>query len=404
MKKNFFIKLMAAALLVGMFCGGIYQGILYLEYRAEFEKQESMLSQNFVEEEHPEKKEENRKPTYAPTSYVETDTSRQDVSGVANNVMPALVSVQCRFQNVVYDFFGRPYESESTGSASGILMAYGGGELLIVTNNHVVKNAVSIEIMFVDGTVASAEIKGAEPSEDLAVLSVQLNALSEETIRNIRIASIGSSDGLKLGQMVIAIGNALGYGQSTTVGYISALDREVTFDDGTTMKLLQTDAAINPGNSGGALLNARGEVIGINNSKLVDSEVEGMCYAIPISKAVPIINSLLNRELLKDEEKAYIGILGQDVTKANAQTLNMPVGIYIKEIEKGSPAELAGLVVGNIITAVNGTKVETMTDLSRVLSYTRGGSEGTLTVQIMRNGVYVEEELHIVFGYQKKSR
>lgn len=402
MKKSFFIKLMAAALLVGMFCGGIYQGTLYLEYRAEFEKQESMLSQKSAEE-HSKKREEGT-PTYAPDSYAAADTSRQDVSGVAANVLPALVSVQCRFRKVNYDFFGRTYESESSGSASGILMAYGGGELLIVTNNHVVENAISTEVIFVDGTTASAEIKGAEPSEDLAVLSVQLSALSEETIGNIRIASLGRSDDLKLGQMVIAIGNALGYGQSTTVGYISALDREVTFNDGTTMKLLQTDAAINPGNSGGALLNARGEVIGINNSKLMDSEVEGMCYAIPISKAVPIINSLLHRELLEDKEKAYIGIIGQDVTKANAKTLNMPVGIYIKEIEKGSPAELAGLTVGNIITAVNGTKVETMTDLSKVLSYTRGGSEGVLTVQIMRNGTYVEEELRIVFGYQEKSK
>lgn len=404
MKKNFFIKLTAAALLMGVLCGAMYQGVLYLNYRAEFEKQESMLSQDSIEEKQSEKAGEEGTLGQVPSPYVAADTSRQDVSAVASNVLPALVSVQCRFQRVNYDFFGRAYESEESGSASGILMASGGDELLIVTNNHVVENAVSVEVMFVDGAVAAAEIKGTEPSEDLAVLSVAFNALPEKTLRTIRIASLGSSDNLKLGQMVIAIGNALGYGQSTTVGYISALNREVTFDDGTTMELLQTDAAINPGNSGGALLNARGEVIGINNSKLVDSEVEGICYAIPISKAIPIINSLLNRELLQDEEKAYIGIIGKDVTKANAKALNMPVGIYIKQIEEGSPAELAGLKVGNILTAVNGTKVETMEALSKVLSYTRGGSEGTLTVQVMKDGAYVEEELSIIFGYQEKSR
>lgn len=404
MKKFFFIKLTAVALLTGMLCGGIYQGVLYLNYRAEFEKQESMLSKDSIKEKQPEETGEDKTLAQSPSSYVAADTSRKDVSGVAANVLPALVSVQCRFRRVAYDFFGRPYESEESGSASGILMASGGNELLIVTNNHVVENAVSVEVMFVDGTIADAKVKATEPSEDLAVVSVALNALTEETIRTIRIASLGSSDDLKLGQMVIAIGNALGYGQSTTVGYISALNREITFDDGTTMELLQTDAAINPGNSGGALLNARGEVIGINNSKLVDSEVEGICYAIPISRAVPIINSLLNREVLQDEEKAYIGIIGKDVTKANSKTLNMPVGIYIKEIEEGSPAELAGLKVGNILTAVNGTRVETMEDLSRVLSYTRGGSAGTLTVQVMKDGTYTEEELSITFGYQKRSR
>ncbi len=404
MKKFFFIKLIAVALLTGMLCGGIYQGVLYLNYRAEFEKQESMLSQDSIKESQPEETERHKDQAQLPSSYAITDTSRKDVSGVAANVLPALVSVQCNFRRTTYDFFGRPYESEESGSASGILMASGGNELLIVTNNHVVENAVSVEVMFVDGTIADAKVKATEPSEDLAVVSVALNALTEETIRTIRIASLGSSDDLKLGQMVIAIGNALGYGQSTTVGYISALNQEVTFDDGTTMELLQTDAAINPGNSGGALLNARGEVIGINNSKLVDSEVEGICYAIPISKAIPIINSLLSREILRDEEKGYIGIIGKDVTKANSKTLNMPVGIYIKEIEEGSPAELAGLKIGNILTAVNGTKVETMEDLSKVLSYTRGGSVGTLTVQVMRDGTYMEEELSITFGYQKKSR
>lgn len=280
-------------------------------------------------------------------------------------------------------------------------MAQGGEELLIVTNNHVVENAIAAEVMFIDGTTAKAVVRGMDASEDLAVLSVNLKELSEDTIEKIRIASLGSSDGLKLGEMVVAIGNALGYGQSTTVGYISALDREVTFDDGTTMSLIQTDVAINPGNSGGALLNAAGEVIGINNSKLVDNSVEGVCYAIPISKAVPILNELLQREDLKENEQAYMGIIGQDVTKANAEALNMPVGVYVKDIEAGSPAEQAGLKVGNIITAINGKQAETWEDVTRILSFTRGGSEGTLTVQVMRDGAYVEEELSITFGYRK---
>ncbi|MGN0506512.1 MAG: S1C family serine protease [Lachnospiraceae bacterium] len=404
MKKHFFIKLAAIALLTGILCGGTYQGVLRYRQWTESKKEENIANQMPSEDDNQKELPKGEVTEYTPTPFVTADTSKQDVSGVVNKVMPALVSVQCRFKNITYDFFGRAYESESAGSGSGILMAQNNEELLIVTNHHVVADAASVEVMFIDETTAKAEVRGSEASEDLAVISVKLKDLKKETLQTIRIASLGSSDDLKLGQMVIAIGNALGYGQSTTVGYISAMDREVTFDDGTSMQLIQTDVAINPGNSGGALLNARGEVIGINNSKLVDSSVEGVCYAIPISKAVPIINELLNRETLADNEKAYMGISGQNVTKANAEALNMPVGIYIKEVEKGSPAEAAGLTVGNILTAVNGKTVEEMADLSRILSYTRGGSTGTLTIQVMRDGAYVEEELDITFGYQKKSK
>lgn len=407
MKKRFFIKLTMLALMAGMLCAGAYRGGLYAISRAERKaEQEAQKKKAATEQEAANGQEFNngREEAAVPTPYEITDTSRTDVSGVVNRVMPALVSVQCRFKKVTYDFFGRAYESEQTGSGSGILVAQGEEELLIVTNHHVTAAATNVEIMFIDGTTAPGEVRASESAEDLAIISVRLGDIKKETLQAIRIAVFGNSDDLKLGQMVIAIGNALGYGQSTTVGYISATEREVTFNDGTTNSLLQTDVAINPGNSGGALLNARGEVIGINNAKLVDSEVEGVCYAIPISKAVPIINELLVREQLEDHEKAFLGIVGQNVTKANAEALNLPVGVYIREVEKGSAAEQAGVTAGNILTGINGKKVETLEDVARILSCTRGGSVGTLNIQKMQDGVYTEEELTIQFGYQKKKK
>lgn len=395
MKKHVWRRLILLALVTGVGLGGGYGAIRLAEEKAQ--EKDSILSQQFEKE----KNEAEPSVTEVPLVEEEEPASRKTVSAVVENVAPAVVSINGTFSEVTYDFWGRGYERESSGSGSGIIVAQGGETLFIVTNHHVVENAKTLEVVFCDGTTAAATVKGTEPENDIAVIAVSLQDVTKETCGEIRIAVLGDSEQLKLGEMVIAIGNALGYGQSTTVGYVSALHREVTMNDGTALQLIQTDVAINPGNSGGALLNARGEVIGINNAKVSSEAVEGMCYAIPISAAIPIINSLLNREVLSEEESAYLGIDGKTITDTDANMLNMPVGVYVRTVEEGSAAEQAGIKVGYVITAVNGRTVATKEDLTRVLSYTRGGSDGTVTVQIIRKGLYEEEELPITFGYKK---
>lgn len=395
MKKHLWRKLILLALVTGVGLGAGYGAIRLAEEKVQ--EKDSILSQQS------EKNRNEAEPsvTAVPLEEEEEPASRKTVSAVVENVAPAVVSINGTFSEMTYDFWGRGYEQESSGSGSGIIVAQGGETLFIVTNHHVVENAKALEVVFCDGTTAAATVKGTEPENDIAVIAVSLREVTMETCKEIRIAVLGDSEQLKLGEMVIAIGNALGYGQSTTVGYVSALHREVTMNDGTALQLIQTDVAINPGNSGGALLNARGEVIGINNAKVSSEAVEGMCYAIPISSAIPIINSLLNREVLSEKESAYLGIDGKTITDTDAKMLNMPVGVYVRTVEEGSAAEQAGIKVGYVITAVNGRTVTTKEDLTRVLSYTRGGSDGTVTVQIIRKGLYEEEELPITFGYKK---
>lgn len=331
---------------------------------------------------------------------VETGTTQSnvtsDVSTVVENVMPSIVAINSTVNSVTSDMFGREYSQESEGSGSGIIIGQNDTELLIATNNHVVEGAISVEIVFADETTAPATIKGTAASSDLAVVSVKLEDLADGTIDNIQIATLGDSTTTKLGEMAIAIGNALGYGQSVTVGYISALDREVTVDE-VTLNLLQTDAAINPGNSGGALLNSKGEVIGINSVKYIDASVESIGYAIPISDAIPIINDLMNRTTLADDEIAYLGIKGKDVTDVYAQSFNMPVGIYVDEVTAGSAAETAGMKAGDIIVSINDTDVATMSDLQEVLSYTKAGTTGSVIVKSLDNGTYVENTLTVTF-------
>ena len=294
-----------------------------------------------------------------------------------------------------YRFFGRNYEQESAGSGTGIIIAQA-DELYVVTNHHVVDGAAAIQVRFVDGTTAPAELKGSSAEEDIAVLTIQFSDLTQDTIRSIKVATLGDSDALEGGEMVIAIGNAAGKGQSLTVGYVSAIDREITID-GISMKLIQTDAAINPGNSGGALLNARGELIGINNAKLVANDVEGVGYSIPISNVVSLINRLVNREEIKYRDSAMLGIEGQDVTENLSTALNIPRGVYIVKVEEKSAAEKAGIPLYSVITEVNGIEVKTMEQLKEVLCYIRGGSTGTVTVQERVEGEYVPKEYAITF-------
>ena len=328
-------------------------------------------------------------------------SSVYDVSVVWDSVIPAMVEIDTKYVTA-YRFFGRTYEEESEGSGTGIIIAQG-DELFLVTNHHVVDGASAIQVKFVDGSTAPAELKGTDAEEDIAVLSVAFSDLSEETLKTIRVATIGDSDKLESGEMVIAIGNAAGHGQSLTVGYVSALDREVTIE-GVTMNLIQTDAAINPGNSGGALLNAKGELVGINNTKLVASDVEGVGYSIPVSKVVSLINQLVNREEIRYKDSAALGIVVQDVTENLSATLNIPRGVYIVEIEEGSAAAKAGIPLYGVITEVNGMAVKSQEQLNEVLSYIRGGTTGTVTVQERVEGEYTPKEYTVTFDRRGERR
>ena len=328
------------------------------------------------------------------------NTIDNDVSTIVDNVMPSIVAINLTVEDTVTDFFGREYSQESEGSGSGFIIGQNEKELLIATNNHVIADAVKIEIVFNDGESAEGTLRGSNAVMDVAVVCVNIDDLSKETQDNIKIATIGNSDNVGLGDLSIAIGNALGYGQSVTVGYISAVNREVDVE-GRTMKLIQTDAAINPGNSGGALLNARGEVIGINTMKLVSEDVEGIGYAIPISEVLDLINHLINREVVSEGNQAYLGIKTQDITQMYSQGFNMPLGVFVSEVEEDSAASEAGVNGGDIITAINGMPIESQLDLIDVLNYTGAGSKGTITVSSLDNGEYVERTLDIVFGEQR---
>ena len=319
-------------------------------------------------------------------------SSTPDVSAVVEQVAPAIVQIDCIFNTTSY--FG---SYQTPGAGSGIVMRKTDKELLIATNNHVVEGAASIKITFTDGTTADAVIKGTDSVADLAVVSVDLSNLDKEFVDSVTVAKLGSSDDIKVGQMAIAIGNAMGYGQSTTVGYISAKDREVTVD-GTKMILIQTDAAINPGNSGGALINISGEVIGINSVKFASTQIEGMGFAIPISRAEKILDELGNRESLTHEEKGYLGVHIQTVTSSIAQAYNWPVGVYIAEVDEGLAADKAGIEIGDIITRVNSVTVTTSTDLKTAISSYRAGTKITVTVQRIVDNKFEEMDIEVVLG------
>ena len=332
-----------------------------------------------------------------------------DVSGVVENVMPSLVSITNMSVQEVQSFFGGYQTQESESAGSGIIVSQNDDELLIVTNNHVVEGSRTLTVTFADGTSMEANIKGTDADYDLAVISVPMSELSDETMDAIAVATLGDSTKLSIGEPAIAIGNALGYGQSVTTGVISAIDRESTTVDETTgetvasgVKLIQTDAAINPGNSGGALINANGEVIGINSSKLAGTMVEGMGYAIPISDVSDIISDLMNRETkmtVPQNKRGYIGITGFDVDAQSAERYHMPTGVYVEDIVKGGGADKAGITKGNIITRIDGVDVDNMEGLQRELQYYAIGEEVSITVQIPENnGEYTEKTVQVMLG------
>ena len=335
-------------------------------------------------------------------TYVESD-----VSNLVEKVMPAMVSIVNNFTETA-NVFGQQYTQEEAASGSGIIVGKTDDELLIVSNNHVVESADTLTVTFIDGSEAQAQVKGLDSDMDLAVIAVSLNDLSDDTKNAITVATLGSSDDLKLGEPVIAIGNALGYGQSVTNGIVSALNREITLENGSTGlengstgTFIQTNAAINPGNSGGALLNMNGEVIGINSNKIGGTAVEGMGYAIPITAASPIIADLMERQTrtkVAEDEVGYIGIFPQEVTSQISQMYNMPEGIYVVSVEEGSAAANAGIMKGDIITKFDGSSISSYSDLQKMLQYYAAGDSVTITVQRPQNGEYVSVELNLTLG------
>ena len=326
-----------------------------------------------------------------------------DVSDIVEAAMPTVVAITSTtvYQSNNYGygwFFGGPQTYEVPSSGSGIIIGENDQELLIVTNNHVVESASSMKVAFIDNEVVDAVIKGTDAETDLAVISVPLDQIKADTKSKISVAKLGSSDDLKVGQGVIAIGNALGYGQSVTVGYVSALDREVRVSNNATRTLLQTDAAINPGNSGGALLNMKGDVVGINAAKYSSTEVEGIGYAIPISKAQDIMSQLMNRKTMNPVEEAkrgYLGIQGTTVDEETASLFGMPRGVYVYKVLGDGAAAESDLRDKDIITKVDGQSVKTMTELQELLACYELGEELELTVQTQENGQYQERIVQV---------
>lgn len=320
-----------------------------------------------------------------------------DYSELVGNVTPSIVAITQDYKQTDYSIWGESYGKIVQGSGSGFIVSQDDESLLIVTNNHVVQGAEKITVAFFDDETAEATVKGSDSLSDLAVISIKMSDLKKSTKSKIKVANLGNSDDVKVGQAAIAIGNALGYGQSVTVGYISAKNREVDVSDqngsSKKMTLLQTDAAINPGNSGGALLDINGNVIGINSGKYSAAEVEGMGYAIPISSAVPVINELMKRKVLKEEEKGYLGITGRNISKDISEAYGMPTGVYVAQVgEKGS-AEAAGIQIGDIIVSINGREVTTINEVQELVNSYAVGTEITITIKRSNNGEYVAKEL-----------
>ena len=386
-------KCIVLAVIFGLVSGGIFLGINRIGG--------GKLAQNAAEQAEPPVRLNNTEVN----SNIDLSESVvvSDVSDIVENVMPSIVAITNISQTEYYNWFGQTQTYDSESSGSGIIVSDDDDYLYIATNNHVVADAKSLTICFYDDKTVAAEVKGTEAGVDLAVLSVKKSDLDKETLASVKIAVMGDSDILRVGESAIAIGNALGYGQSVTTGVISALNREVTVQDPTTgnvitNELLQTDAAINPGNSGGALLNIRGEVIGINSVKYTDTDVEGMGYSIPSATAKPIIEELITREAVSESQRAFLGVVGVDVTKEVSETYNMPEGVYIAQVSEGSAAEQAGVLRGDILTKFDGHEIDSMQALEEQLQYYSAGTDITITVMRADNGEYKEIEIPVTLG------
>ena len=375
-------KLVASAVAFGLIAGLVMQGVTYGFSKAGIGNGATQLATT-------------------KTTSSSSSTSSEDLSGVSSNVMPSIVSITGKFETTSQSWFGQTQSSESEGVGSGIIIGKKDGKILIATNNHVVVDAKSLSVGFVDGKSASATIRGTDSDADLAVVEVNTKDMKASTLKKIAVITLGDSSKLKTGERAIAIGNALGYGQSVTGGYISALNRQVQLTD-KTMTLIQTDAAINPGNSGGALLNSKGELIGINTVKYSSEDVEGMGYAIPINTAKPIINKLIKNEATSESEQAYLGVSGQTIDSSMASQFDMPSGVYVQQVIKSSPAQKAGISAGDVIVSFNGSNVSTMDGLKEKISNLKAGKKVKVVVKRQNQmGTYEKKTLTVTLG--KKS-
>lgn len=351
------------------------------------------------------------------TTSAETTTTVTDVTKVVKNAMPSVVSITSKSTQVEQSFWGQNFEYESEGSGSGIIVGQSDTELLIATNNHVVEGSDELTVYFINEKTAPAKIKGTDSDMDLAVIAVEVSQLDAETIGAISVATLGDSTALTVGEPAIAIGNALGYGQSVTTGVISALNRSVDGDSGEenaddSEGFIQTDAAINPGNSGGALLNTQGQVIGINSMKISsggysEASIEGMGYAIPISAAKPIIDELMNkvtRDKVEETDMGYLGIRGATIGEEAHEYYNMPYGVYVSEVVEGSAAQKAGLQSGDIIVKFDGTKISSFEELQQQLQYYKAGETIDLEVERTNNGAYASQTVTITLGSSSEAR
>lgn len=350
-----------------------------------------------------------------------SNTGSLDVSDITTSAMPSIVAITNKSVQEVQDYFsqfgfggqGQTQTQETESQGSGIIIGKNDSELLMVTNNHVVEGADTLSVCFIDNQVYEAAIKGTDPENDLAVIAVPLDSISDDTMSQIAVASIGDSDSLKVGEQVVAIGNALGYGQSVTTGIVSAVNRTLSSDssdtqdseassgDSSSATYIQTDAAINPGNSGGALLNMNGEVIGINSAKLASTEVEGMGYAIPISRVSDIIDNLMNqttRTKVDSDKQGTIGIKGINVTSDVQDKYGLPEGIYVSEVTSGSAADKAGITSGSVITKFDGKSVTDIESLQDLLQYYEAGETVELTLQVPDGDSYKEKTVSITLG------
>lgn len=394
----------AAAVLFGTVAGGVMTGVNYVGARltglSDITASASAETEGTTPAQIPETKAASDDQSTTPVSTV------TDVSSIAEKAMPSLVAINDTMTVEQNNFFGMPQTYQAQSSGSGIIVGQNDTELLIATNNHVVSGATDMKVTFTDSTQVAAAVKGTDSATDLAIIAVKLSDIPSDTMSKIKVSTLGDSDNVKVGEQVIAIGNALGYGQSLTVGYISALDREITDENGIQHTYIQTDAAINPGNSGGALLDLNGNVIGINAAKNASTEVEGMGFAIPISKAQEILNNLMTkktREAVDESAQGYLGIQGTNIDANASKEYGMPVGIYVYKIVEGGAAANSDLKEKDIITKFDGQSVTNMEELKQMLTYYEGGSTVELTVQSLVNGAYVEHNVQITLGTKPAS-
>ncbi len=386
-------KCACLAAVFGLVAGGIFSGIYYLlpakeQPAAPSEKTPALTTTSGSDNN---------------TEVGAYDTGARDVSGIAEEAMPSIVAITNMSQQEFMTWFGQSYTQESDSAGSGIIVSEDDEYLYIATNNHVVAGADELTVQFCDDSTVSAEVRGASPSNDLAVVKVKLEDVDPETMDAIHVARINSEGKEKVGQPVIAIGNALGYGQSVTTGIISALDREISAQDSTTGEtytntLTQTDASINPGNSGGALLNMNGEVIGINSSKIGGEDIDGVGFAIPMTTAASIIDDLITRQAVDEDKAGYLGVAGKDVDEAVSEAYSLPTGVFVTKVYRGSAAEAAGIQRGDIITKFEGHDIESMNEIKELLQYREAGTEVKVVICRADNGSYVEHELSVTLG------